>query len=224
MPPTEQKSKAWLLDSLKKADVFGAFLLLGASILVVAALQEGGVRFEWNSAIIIAFLTVSGIFWSAFFVWEWFASRENSTVEPMFPWRFFSNRIWMGTLIGCFLSGAPLTIAVIELPQRYQIVNANTSLHAGVKLLAYAIACPLGVVMASTATGRLRIPFVWVLLLGCSLQTAGFALMSTLPTYMQEWNGQYGYSVLAGLGTGATIGSLYMLAPISVDKKDQGEF
>jgi hypothetical protein len=223
-PRTEEKGKSWLIQALKKLDAFGALLLLGASILLVAALEEGGVRFGWNSAVVIVFFTASGVLWIAFFIWEWFVSREGSTIEPTFPWRFFSNRVWMGTLFGCFLSGAPLTIAVIELPQRYQIVNSSTPLDAGVKLLAYAVACPLGVVIASMATGRLRIPFVGVMLLGCTLQTVGFALISTLPTYVEAWNGQYGYSVIAGLGTGATIGSLYMLAPITVDKKDQGEF
>lgn len=222
-PPTEKRRKSLLSQLVKKPDALGAFLLLGASILIVAALAEGGVRFAWNSAIIITFFTVSGLLWLAFFLWEWFASREGSEVEPMFPARFFSNRMWMGTLLGCFLSGAPLTIAVIELPQRYQIINDSSPLNAGVKLLAYAAACPVGVVMASMATGRLRFPFVWVMLVGCTLQVVGFALMSTLPTYLEAWNGQYGYSVIAGLGTGANIGALYMLAPIVVDKKDQGK-
>ncbi|KUJ15089.1 efflux pump antibiotic resistance protein [Mollisia scopiformis] len=217
----KEKTTPWILQIVKKPDILGAFLLLGASILFVAALEEGGVRFPWNSAIIIVFFTVSGLLWIAFFLWEWYASREGSLVEPMFPWRFFSNRVWMGTLLGCFLSGAPLTIAVIELPQRYQIVNASSPLDAGVKLLAYAAACPLGVVMASMATGRLRFPFVAVMLLGCTLQSVGFGLLSTLPTYTENWNGQYGYSVIAGLGTGSTIGALYMLGPIAVQKKDQ---
>lgn len=222
-PRIEEKKKTLLLQVVHKPDALGAFLLLGASILLVAALEEGGIRFAWNSAIIIVFFTISGALWIAFFVWEWYASREGSKVEPMFPWRFFGNRVWIGALVGLFFSGGPLTIAVIELPQRYQIVNASSPLDAGVKLLAYAAACPVGVVMASMATGRLRFPFITVMLLGTVLQTVGFALLSTLPTYKQDWNGQYGYSVIAGLGTGSTIGSLYMLGPIAVDKKDQGE-
>lgn len=121
------------------------------------------------------------------------------------------------------MSGAPITIAVIGLPQRYQIVNADAPLNAGVKLLAYAAATPVGVVLASLATGKIRIPFVYVLLVGCALQTTGFALLSTLPVDGTTWSGQYGYSVLTGLGTGCSIGTLYMLAPISVEKRDQGE-
>jgi len=129
-PQNEENGKSWLINALKKPDAFGALLLLSASILLVAALEEGGVRFSWNSAVVITFFAVSGVLWLLFFVWEWFVSREGSAIEPIFPWRFFSNRVWMGTLLGCFLSGAPLTIAVIELPQRYQVVNASTPLSA----------------------------------------------------------------------------------------------
>ncbi|KAF9701930.1 hypothetical protein EKO04_001172 [Ascochyta lentis] len=183
----------WDLHMLRKVDVVGAMLLLGASVLLVTALEEGDVHFAWESAAIICFFVISGILWAAFIAWQ----------------------------CGCFVSGAPITIAVIGLPQRYQIVNLNSPLDAGVKLLAYAAATPVGVVLASLATGKIRIPFVYVLLVGCALQTTGFALLSTLPVGLDTWPGQHGYSVLTGLGTGCTIGTLYMLAPISVDKKDQ---
>lgn len=88
-----------VLDILKKSDIVGAVLLLGASMLLVTALEEGGVRFAWDSAIIIVFFVVSGVLWATFTVWEWYASRDASGVVPMFPWRFFTNRIWMGTLL-----------------------------------------------------------------------------------------------------------------------------
>ncbi|KAF2158515.1 hypothetical protein M409DRAFT_71606 [Zasmidium cellare ATCC 36951] len=198
-----------------------ALLIIIASILLLAALQEGNVRFPWESAAIISFFVISGLLWIAFLLWERFASRPSSRLQPMFPWHFFSNRIWMGVLLGCLLSGAPLTIAVTELPQRYQIVNASSSLHAGIRLLPYAVTSPVGIVMSTVLIGKLRIPFMFVLLLGIVLQTAGFALLSTVPNTLAVWAGQYGYSVVAGLGTGASIGSLYMMAPIVVDKDDQ---
>lgn len=97
----------------------------------------------------------------------------------------------------------------------------STPLEAGVRLLAYAVTSPVGIVLATILTGKLRIPFVYVLMLGSVLQTVGFALLSTVSNTVDVWPGQYGYSVIAGLGTGSSIGSLYMMAPIVVEKRDQ---
>ncbi|KAL9110462.1 MAG: hypothetical protein Q9227_005006 [Pyrenula ochraceoflavens] len=217
----DKKEKSFLLQVFQKPDTLGAFLLVAASIILIVPLEEGGIRFAWRSATTIALFIVSGLLWISFVTWECYASRPTSKIDPMFPKYFFSNRAWMGALLGCFLSGAPLTIAIIELPQRYQIVNHNSPLDAGAKLLAYAIAHPVGVVATSAATGRFKVPFVYTMFFGCALQVTGFALLSTLPTSTETWNGIYGYSVVAGLGTGVTLGSAYMLAPISVEKKDQ---
>lgn len=85
---------------LKKIDVLGAVFLLAATTLLVTALSEGEVRFAWDSATIIAFFTVSGVLWLVFLLWEWYVSRHSSTqIEPLFPWRFFRNRVWMGLLM-----------------------------------------------------------------------------------------------------------------------------
>ncbi|KAI2620776.1 major facilitator superfamily domain-containing protein [Hypomontagnella submonticulosa] len=222
--PPDEKRGAVLSSSigfLNRADVPGAFLLLGASILLVAALEEGGVHFAWNSAAIIVFFVLSGVLWIVFGLWEWYASREGYKVEPMFPRRFFSNRVFLGVLLGCFISGVPLIVAVIEIPQRYQLVNAATPIQAGARLLSYAAMLPFGIVLSNALTGKFQVPFVYTLILGAALQTVGFALLSTLPTTVETWTGQYGYSVISGLGIGISIGTFYVIGPIAVDKKDQ---
>lgn len=114
-----------------------------------------------------------------------------------------------------------MTIAAIEMPQRYQLVNASSPLSAGVKFLAFAAPMPFGILLGSVLTGKRRVPFVHTLLLAAALQTVGFALLSTVPTTVHVWAGQYGYSVIAGLGVGLSVGSYYVLTPIACDKKDQ---
>jgi len=114
-----------------------------------------------------------------------------------------------------------MTIASIELPQRYQLVNESSSLGAGVKLLAYAVPMPVGILIGSILNGKQRLPFVYTLLLGATLQTVGFALLSTVPTTTHLWRGQLGYSVIAGLGVGISVGTYYVLTPIVCDKPDQ---
>ena len=85
--------------SLARLDVAGAFLLLGATMLIVAVLLEGGLSIAWNSGPAIAFFVVSGVMWIAFLGNEWFFTKYERTLEPIFPWRFMHNKPWMGTLM-----------------------------------------------------------------------------------------------------------------------------
>lgn len=83
----------------KRIDFFGAFASLAASILLVFALQQGGVIYGWKSAMIVATLIVSAAFWAVFVVWERHLSAINTTSEPIFPWRLAQNRFVLGLLL-----------------------------------------------------------------------------------------------------------------------------
>lgn len=85
--------------SLARLDVTGAFLLLGATMLIVAVLLEGGLSIAWNSGPAISLFVVSGVMWAAFLVNEWFFTKHERTLEPIFPWRFLRNKNWMGVLL-----------------------------------------------------------------------------------------------------------------------------
>lgn len=122
---------------------------------------------------------------------------------------------------GFFLTGAPLTICVIEIPQRFQTVNGSSPIGAGVKLLAYALSNPVGGFICSGAAGRLRVPFVYILLAGIALQIVGVFLLSEIPDSIELWAGQFGYTVLAGLGVGMAGAAFYMMVPLVVEEYDQ---
>lgn len=226
-------------------------LLLSASLLLVAALLEGNVLYAWSSALIISFFTVSGVLWIFLALWEWYLGLQQ-VVWPMIPWSTLKSRVWLGVLLyvaefvdplfplsiqrlkpglsypdmvcsGFFLTGPAITIIYIEIPQRFQVVYGKSPLEAGVMLLPYAIASPLGGVLASICAGRWRIPFIYLLLLGAVLQTVGCFLLSAIPTTTAIYRGQFGYMVIAGLGSGLSMGSLYILTPLVVKKEDQGK-
>lgn len=84
---------------LKRLDISGSFLILAATMLIVAVLLEGGISIGWDSGASIALFTVSGALWILFLVNEWFFTRRDRTLEPIFPWRFLKNRAWMGVLL-----------------------------------------------------------------------------------------------------------------------------
>lgn len=88
------EERAW-----KRIDVLGAFLSLAASILLVFALQEGGVTYAWSSGAVIASFTLSGLLWAGFIIWERKLSMWKTVCEPMFPWRLAVNRFVLGLLM-----------------------------------------------------------------------------------------------------------------------------
>ncbi|KAL4798965.1 major facilitator superfamily domain-containing protein [Aspergillus venezuelensis] len=206
----------------RRVDFFGAFLVLAASMFIIAALQEGNLDYGWSSALIIAFIVVSSVLWLSFLGWEWLVShRLGSKIQPMLPWRLTRNRVFLGVALGFLLTGAPLTICVIELPQRYQTVNNSSPISAGVNLLSYALAQPVGSLLCSSLSGRLKIPFIWIILTGIILQIVGLFLLSTVPADFALWTGQFGYTVLAGLGVGMAVTAVYIMVPLVVDEEDQ---
>lgn len=85
--------------SLRKLDFLGAGLLLTATLLLITALEEAGVRFAWRSPFVITLLIVSGLLWLAFLAWEFRTTRAEAIQEPVFPWRFVQSRIWIGMLL-----------------------------------------------------------------------------------------------------------------------------
>lgn len=85
-------------DTLKKVDLLGAFLVLVASVLLVFALEEGGDRYPWDSAAVIASLVLSAVAWVAFVAWELWLERSHLVQEPIFPMRLLKNRVVAGMM------------------------------------------------------------------------------------------------------------------------------
>jgi predicted membrane channel-forming protein YqfA (hemolysin III family) len=92
-----QRTKSLLSkDSMRKIDFVGAVLLIVATTFLVAALQEAGGTFAWNSPFVIALLVISGVMWIFFILWERKVTLDMSLSEPVFPWRLMKSRIWVG--------------------------------------------------------------------------------------------------------------------------------
>ncbi len=75
--------------------------------------------------------------------------------------------------------------------------------------------------LCSSLAGRFKVAFVHICIAGFILQTVGFFLLSTTPTTIAFWNGQMGYTVLAGLGAGMSVAAVYIMVPLIVDGEDQ---
>ena len=120
-----------------------------------------------------------------------------------------------------FLCGGPFTVAVIELPLRFQAVNGLSALGAGIRLLPFAIASPIGSVIAAGVAVKTKIPPIYLSLGGAAILVVGFALLSTSPATTTIQNAQYGYQTIAGFGVGVSLAALIVMTPFAVEKRDK---
>lgn len=206
--------------SLARLDAAGAFLLLGATMLIVAVLLEGGLSIAWNSGPAIALFVVSGLMWIAFLGNEWFFTKHERTLEPIFPWRFIHNKPWMGVLLFSFLSGIPYNILIINVPQRYQDVTGTSPLTAAIRLIPFNIMISFTGFMVNGFIAKKGVACVWILLVGSILQVGGLAWFCVLPEDGTIPTTMYGAQILTGLGIGAVMGITLLMPPLVVEKRD----
>jgi hypothetical protein len=113
-------------------------------------------------------------------------------------------------------------VAIFQLPQKFQIVHGASNIDAGVRLMPFTFAAPVGAVITSTIAGKLKVPPLYLILCGSVLQVIGFALLATLPGSPDLPRSSYGYEVIAGFGSGINGSLLLLMMPFAVEARDRG--
>lgn len=121
-----------------------------------------------------------------------------------------------------FLSGAIITVSIVQIPQRFVIVNNLSNIQAGVRLLPFAAVMAFTPVGMSLVLGKFKVPVLYWLLLGGLLQVAGVAGFSQSSTGKDIKASQYGFQILAGIGVGIFNVLLLLLTPHIVERKHMG--
>ncbi|KAF5716830.1 major facilitator superfamily transporter [Fusarium mundagurra] len=204
----------------KRVDFVGMAVSLAASILIIFALEQGGVAYPWGSGAIVSTFVLSGILWIAFVFWERLLSKKNGVREPMFPWSLVHNRFVMGLLLNGFFTGFPFMAALINIPQRFQTVNMTSAINAGIRTLPLLLLSPLATAINGILVSKLGVPPLYTLFLGGSLQTIGVGLYSSLKSSTSIASAQYGYEAIMGLGFGFNLSTILMMVPLVVTEKD----
>jgi Na+/melibiose symporter-like transporter len=93
------KKNAFGKETFQRVDLVGATLLLLATLSLTAGFEEAGSQFYWGSAYVIALLIVSGVLWICLLLWERRLTLQDTTVEPVFPWRFVKNRQMLSLML-----------------------------------------------------------------------------------------------------------------------------
>ena len=99
---------------------------------------------------------------------------------------------------------------LVILPERFQIVNQDSPLMAGVRLLPLLGSTVFGSFLAGAICKRRHLASFGLVLAQC-LQGLGVALFLTLRTVETKANAQNAYQVVLGLGIGLSFGSATIL-------------
>ncbi|GAB1210878.1 hypothetical protein APSETT445_009678 [Aspergillus pseudonomiae] len=213
-----------ILQAFRKVDMLGSSLLLIATVCLVAALEEANQAYEWKSPFTIVMLVISGVTWVLFLAWERRVTLTSTQVEPVFPWRFVHNRVWVGMLVNSIFLGGAWIVTIFQLPQRFQVVNELSPLQAGIRFIPFTVTAPVGSALSSVVGKAFKIPLVYLVLLASIIQVVGFALLSTLPVSLTINAAQYGYQIIAGFGCGISLSLLILMTPFTVEEQDKGKF
>jgi hypothetical protein len=207
--PTEAMMEQPVRRSWRRLDFLGSFLLIAASVLVVFAFQQAGLRpHSWDTAMFLAPLLVGCVCWCILFAWEILASHHS--IATILPPRLLKRRVYTSTVIVTILTGFVNFTAIYSLPLHFQIVNGTSPLTAGVGLLPLLVSAAIGSMLGGlTATHSFP-----ALAIANSLIALGTGLLSTLSTHHGIQPKTYGFEVPLGLGIGLSISTSTLLAAL----------
>lgn len=113
---------------------------------------------------------------------------------------------------------------MINIPQRFQGVYGTSPFEAGVRLIPFNFLIALGSVLVNIFAAKTRIPPIYLLFVGSTIQLIGLALFSTLSSDLHIPSVIYGWEVLSGFGIGVVMGILLLIPPQVVEHRDLGTF
>lgn len=179
--------------SFKKIDYWGTITLTIALICLLVPISGGGLYFEWDSPMVIAMLTIGGIFAVIFVIIEWKVASL-----PMLPLTLFKNPAVAAIMVQNFFFGLVFYTYMYYLPLYYQNVRRLTPLHSA--LLTIPMTATQAV--ASTLSGQYisrRKRYGEVIWLGFILFTVGVSLTTLFDENIQT---SYIVGILIVLGYG----------------------
>ncbi|KYK60648.1 Major facilitator superfamily domain, general substrate transporter [Drechmeria coniospora] len=213
--PEEKAAHLLSWRAFTRIDFVGSVSLLCSSGLLVFAMQQAGSQtFDWGSPAIVSTIVLSAITFVVFVWWEVFLeSKGLRHVEPIFPMHLMSRRVYVAGLLLTFLTGFPYISLSIVIPERFQIVDGENVLMAGIHILPLLGACAVGSFLGGCLSSK-RNNTSYTLVGASCLQLLGVGLMTTLTGTHASEGAQYGYQAIFGLGVGLSFSAVTIMTSI----------
>ncbi|KAK3905124.1 drug resistance transporter EmrB/QacA subfamily [Staphylotrichum tortipilum] len=206
-----------------RVDFPGAVSLLGASVLLVFALESGGTRYAWASAAVIAPLCLSGVLWVVFVVWEMRLERVGGVREPVFPVGLVRGWEVASMMVTTFLIGFPFVTILFLIPQHAQAVYGLSPSRASLTVLPLLLTSPAATAASGVLTSTFNVPPSYLIIVGSVIQVVGVGLGMAIPLVGEGVSArQYGFEAVMGVGFGLTLSTVLTLGQLVVEKADAG--
>jgi Na+/melibiose symporter-like transporter len=189
------------MERLKRMDLVGTLILMGAFAAGVIGVNFAGAMYPWDTPSLIIALVLGGVLFIVFGVQQTFCIFTTEETR-LFPVELVSWRKPLLTLLficGC-CTGVCVTVPTYIIPLYFQFTASDESLQSGVRLLPFVCLLVFSCVGGGFLTSRLGYYIPWYIM-GGALCLVGSALMYTIRPHSSA-GATYGYSALLGLGAG----------------------
>jgi cyanate permease len=113
-------------------------------------------------------------------------------------------------------------IVIINIPQRYQIVNGTSAVRAGILLLPMLVTSPIFSLIPGIVMKKFMNLVGQAMIIGSGLLLAGVAGLGTLGTTTEIHAAEYGFLILIGAGMGLVMPLGVVLIKFICSARDQG--
>lgn len=194
-------------------DLIGTGILLCAVVMILLALQWGGITYAWGSGTIIgllvAFVVITAIFGA------WLVYRGD---QGLIPARILTQRTIIAASIAALALGGTMLVHTYYLPYYFQAILGRTAIISAVYLIPYVLTNFTSSTLASIFVSRVGY-FNPPAILGPIIGSIGCGFLSTLSptTSTGQW---VGFEILAAVGLGMAVQQSFV-APQVVLPREQ---
>jgi hypothetical protein len=197
-PPTRKIESDPLKEKLARLDLIGAAIFIPGVIMILMALQWGGVTYPWNSPRIIGLFVGGGILLVIFTVWQ----RRTKDMAMIPPAIFTQRSVFWACLCAMFGMGSQAMLG-LWMPEWFQVIKGNTPVDSGIHMLPSMLAQTVSAIISGVGITLLGYynPFI---IAGPALMSIAQGLLATLQVTSgsAEW---IGFQVINGIGAGMFI-------------------
>ena len=207
--PNDSSKDLWMT-----LDWVGVALSIGAFLTGTMAISFGGVIYPWKSGQVISLFVLSGLLFIAFGIQQgmaWFTTKELR----LFPVHFVLKKD-LCILFASIGGGTGLIfLPIYFLPLYFQYLHGCSALAAGVKMVPFIVTMITFVFVNGGVMSKTGIYWPWYTI-GSALALIGNALLYTIDVNTSD-SKIYGYTVLAGIGTGCFVQASFAVAQSMVE-------
>ncbi|KAH8589226.1 putative MFS multidrug transporter [Bisporella sp. PMI_857] len=195
IPDRTTTTRKTTLSTAGSLDLYGFVIFAPTVTMFLLALEWGGIKYAWNSGIVIGLFCASGVTFIIFLAWEY---RMGD--DAMIPLSMIRQRvIWSSCAVMFFLFSSLLMLSYY-LPIYFQTIRDVSPTLSGVYILPGILSQMIFAVVSGILVGRLGYYLPWIVIAGI-LPPIGQGLISTFnaTTPARTW---IGYQIIGGIGRG----------------------